>query len=209
MASAPTSTPPKFVPTLTEEVELPADASPDQAALADPVEVPGGYELPAGGADDDEDSAPQPPLDTDAIPELDAVVEVVDLVEAEVPHQDLASIPEISDVVTDAEIVSTVAAEVDAPAELTDAVEPETEPESEPVAAAQPASLPDGYEEYVVHRVMQRVDVILEQRLREAIALVIQEQTRSIVPRLREEVESVVRQSVYEAVADELASTSK
>ena len=207
MASAPTSTPPKFVPTLTEEVELPADASPDQAALADPVEVPGGYELPAGGADDEEDSAPQPPLDTDAIPELDAVVEVVDLVEAEVPHQDLASIPEISDVVTEAEIVSTVVDPLgDTVAELAEspsAVEPE------PVAAAQPAPLPDGYEEYVVHRVMQRVDVILEQRLREAIALVIQEQTRSIVPRLREEVESVVRQSVYEAVADELASTSK
>ena len=205
MASAPTSAPPKFVPTLTEEVELPAD-SPDPAALADPVEVPGGYELPAGAADDDEVSALEPPVDTNSIPELDAVVEVVEVEEF---SQNLASIPEISDVVTDAEIVSTVAAEVDAPAELTDAVEPEAEPESALVAAAQPASLPDGYEEYVVHRVMQRVDVILEQRLREAIALVIQEQTRSIVPRLREEVESVVRQSVYEAVADELASTSK
>ena len=202
MASAPTSAPPKFVPTLTEEVELPAD-SPDPAALADPVEVPGGYELPAGAADDDEVSALEPPVDVNAIPELDAVVEV------EEPPRNLASIPEISDVVTDAEIVSTVADPVAEAAEPVHAVEPEPEPESEPVAAAQPASLPDGYEEYVVHRVMQRVDVILEQRLREAIALVIQEQTRSIVPRLREEVESVVRQSVYEAVADELASTSK
>lgn len=203
MASAPTSAPPKFVPTLTEEVELPAD-SPDPAALAAPVEVPGGYELPAGAADDDEVSANVPPLDADAIPELDAVVE---LVEVEEPPQNLASIPEISDVVTEAEIVPTVVDPVAEAAEPVHAVEPEPEPE--PVAAAQPASLPDGYEEYVVHRVMQRVDVILEQRLREAIALVIQEQTRSIVPRLREEVESVVRQSVYEAVADELASTSK
>ena len=42
--------------------------------------------------------------------------------------------------------------------------------------------------------------------LRDAIATVIQEQTRSIVPRLREEVESVVRQSVYEAVAEELGN---
>ena len=89
------------------------------------------------------------------------------------------------------------------------AADPEAGLEPQPVAQAQPATLPDGYEEYVVHRVMQRVDVLLEQRLREAIALVIQEQTRSIVPRLREEVESVVRQSVYEAVADELASTQK
>jgi len=58
----------------------------------------------------------------------------------------------------------------------------------------------------MVHRVMQRVDVMLENRLREAIATVVQEQTRSVLPRLREEVESVVRHCVYEAVADELAS---
>ncbi len=57
----------------------------------------------------------------------------------------------------------------------------------------------------MVHRVMQRVDVVLDKRLREAIATVVQEQTRSILPRLREEVESVVRQAVYEAVADELS----
>lgn len=70
-------------------------------------------------------------------------------------------------------------------------------------------SLPDGIEEYVVHRVMQRVDLVLDQRLREAIALVVQEQTRSMVPRLREEVESVVRHAVYEAVADELGGTAR
>ncbi|HQY38824.1 MAG TPA: hypothetical protein PLE21_04945 [Giesbergeria sp.] len=61
----------------------------------------------------------------------------------------------------------------------------------------------------MVHRVMQRVDVMLEQRLRDAIASVVQEQTRSVLPRLREEIESVVRHSVYEAVADELASGSQ
>lgn len=66
--------------------------------------------------------------------------------------------------------------------------------------------LPEGMEEYMVHRVMQRVDVVLDQRLREAIAIVVQEQTRSVLPRLREEIESVVRHAVYEAVAEELAS---
>lgn len=75
----------------------------------------------------------------------------------------------------------------------------------ETIASSGPA-LADGVEEYMVHRVMQRVDVILDQRLREAIAAVIQEQTRSVLPRLREEIESVVRHAVYEAVADELAS---
>ena len=48
-------------------------------------------------------------------------------------------------------------------------------------------SLPEGTEEYMVHRVMQRVDVVLDQRLREAIATVVQEQTRSVLPRLRED----------------------
>lgn len=76
---------------------------------------------------------------------------------------------------------------------------------------AQPTSaspLPPGIEEYIVHRVMQRVDVVLDRRLSEAVALVVQEQTRSLVPRLREEVESVVRHAVYEAVAEELANGS-
>ena len=66
-----------------------------------------------------------------------------------------------------------------------------------------------GFEEYVVHRVMQRLDVALDQRLRDAIATVVNEQTRSLLPRLREEVESVLRQVVYEAVADELATGEK
>lgn len=74
-----------------------------------------------------------------------------------------------------------------------------------PFPPVPPSPLPHGFEEHLVHRVMQRVDVVLDQRLREAIATVVQEQTRSMVPRLREEVESVVRHAVYEAVADELS----
>ncbi|CAM3511275.1 hypothetical protein [Paracidovorax anthurii] len=76
-----------------------------------------------------------------------------------------------------------------------------------PAVAAEPkAAMPDlaGIEEVVIHRIIQRVDVVLDQRLREAIATVVQEQTRSMVPRLREEVEAVVRHAVYEAVAEEL-----
>ena len=76
-----------------------------------------------------------------------------------------------------------------------------------PTPALRP--LAPGFEEYVVHRVMQRVDVGLDQHLRDAIATVVTEQTRSLLPRLREEVESVVRHVVYEAVADELAAGEK
>ena len=84
--------------------------------------------------------------------------------------------------------------------------EPAASQAAPPAALDLSGALPHGIEELVVHRVMQRVDVVLDQRLREAIALVVQEQTRSMVPRLREEVESVVRHAVYEAVADELAA---
>ena len=165
MAPAP-ATPPKFVPTLTDEVKLP----PELVDVVEPpaVEIPGGYELPAG-----------------------------------VPEED-AELPE-----PESELVKEPVEEVPVLAPLA-AIEPAAAAQDLPVLTqASPSPLPDGYEEYVVHRVMQRVDVLLEQRLTETIATVIHEQTRSIVPRLREEVESVVRQSVYEAVADELAASQK
>lgn len=93
----------------------------------------------------------------------------------------------------------------------------EVVPAPQPVAAAplshqQPASplpvqtvLPGPLQEQIIHRVMQRVDVSLERRLREAIATVVLEQTRLLGPLLKEEIELVVRQSVSEAVAAELA----
>jgi hypothetical protein len=59
-------------------------------------------------------------------------------------------------------------------------------------------------QEQMVHRVMQRVDVLVEQRLLEAINTVVQQYTKSLEPLLREEIEYVVRQSVSEAVAEEL-----
>jgi leucyl aminopeptidase len=59
-------------------------------------------------------------------------------------------------------------------------------------------------QEQVIHRVMQRVDLSLERRLREAIATLVLEHTRNLGPLLREEIELVVRQAVTEAVAQEL-----
>ncbi len=198
MADAP-ATPPKFVPTLTDEVMLP-DAQEDEQevhAHAEPAEqgaaLTQGYELPSALADDDGDlPVEEPNADMDASSDTSAVSVPPDSVplleeEAVVPYLSppLESVPPIA----------------------SEAPEPDATPKASPNAAPATA-LPDGYEEYVIHRVMQRVDVMLEKRLREAIATVIQEQTRSIVPRLREEVESVVRQSVYEAVADELAGSN-
>jgi hypothetical protein len=61
-------------------------------------------------------------------------------------------------------------------------------------------------QDQIIHRVMQRIDLMLERRLREAVAATVLEQTRSIVPLLREEIELVVRETVSQAFAEELDS---
>ena len=61
-------------------------------------------------------------------------------------------------------------------------------------------------EDQLVQRVLQRVDVMLERRLREAIATVVLEQTRTLGPALREQIESVVQQAVTQALAEEIAA---
>jgi len=66
----------------------------------------------------------------------------------------------------------------------------------------------EALEDQIIHRVMQRVDLSLERRLKDAIASMVLQQTQLLVPRLREEIEFVVRQSVSDAVADELATRS-
>lgn len=76
-----------------------------------------------------------------------------------------------------------------------------TEVVKAPEAAAQ--SGPSIEEEAIVARVLQRIDLVLERRLREAIAATVLEQTRSLVPALREDIETVVREAVSQAVAEE------
>lgn len=62
-------------------------------------------------------------------------------------------------------------------------------------------------EEQLIHRIMQRVELSLERRLREAIATTVLQQTQMLGPLLREEIELVVRESVEQALADELTAT--
>jgi hypothetical protein len=73
--------------------------------------------------------------------------------------------------------------------------------------AGNPTPIPS--QEQLIHRVMQRVDLTLERRLREAIAATVLEQTRSIGPLLREEIEAVVRQTVSQAFAEELEAAER
>jgi len=84
---------------------------------------------------------------------------------------------------------------------LTEVVAPSSQAQA---GAAAPFS-----EEQLVHRVLQRVDLTLERRLREAIATTVLEHTRSLAPMLREEIEAVVRHSVTQALAEELSANGK
>ena len=90
----------------------------------------------------------------------------------------------------------------------------ETEPAAEPAPdVPPPADAPgtlanEALEDQIIHRVMQRVDLSLERRLQDAVSAMVLAQTQLLVPRLREEIEFVVRQSVSDAVADELATRS-
>lgn len=60
--------------------------------------------------------------------------------------------------------------------------------------------------EQLAQRLMHRVDQMLEERLREAISAVVEDQARSMALQLRKEVETLVRASLQQAVAQELAS---
>lgn len=77
---------------------------------------------------------------------------------------------------------------------------PQQPPAVTPVASAAPPLS----QEQLVMRVMERVDAALELRLRESIAAAVIEHTRALGPLLRDEIESVVRETVAQAFADEV-----
>jgi hypothetical protein len=64
-------------------------------------------------------------------------------------------------------------------------------------------------ENRMVQRVLQRVDLVLERRLREAMGQLILEHAERLTPHLREEIETVVRHSVSQAFAEELECDTK
>lgn len=58
-------------------------------------------------------------------------------------------------------------------------------------------------EKQLVHRVMQQVDLTLEQRLGDAVSVAVRQQFDVMLPRLREEIEQVVRLAIVDALARE------
>ncbi|CAN5741441.1 hypothetical protein BH11PSE7_BH11PSE7_08180 [soil metagenome] len=107
--------------------------------------------------------------------------------------------------------------------------EPELKPESEPAApiasSDAAASAPPenriaidvhalsdadafGLEEQLMHRVLQRIDLSLEERLSDAVSAAVQQQLDAMVPHLRSEIEGVLRSLVVEALSKELSDNT-
>lgn len=92
---------------------------------------------------------------------------------------------------------------------LTEIVQPTPAPSSlapalAPDEAVVPRAFSDKEQDLMVQRVLQRVELVLERRLREAVGQLILEHTQTLAPRLREEIELVVRQSVSQAIEQEV-----
>ncbi|RZL88174.1 MAG: hypothetical protein EOP76_17900 [Variovorax sp.] len=64
------------------------------------------------------------------------------------------------------------------------------------------------FEEGLVHRVLQRVDLALEARLTDTVSAAVQQQLDGMLPRLREEIETVLRTLVIESLAQELGENT-
>ncbi|WP_399684696.1 hypothetical protein [Xenophilus sp.] len=93
---------------------------------------------------------------------------------------------------------------------------PPAEPASAPVETAAPASMvalddADAFrlEEELLHRVLQRIDLSLEERLTEVVSAAVQRQLDAMVPQLRGEIEAVLRALVIEALARELPGNTE
>ena len=87
---------------------------------------------------------------------------------------------------------------------LTEVVRPLQAPAGDDLQVRSSTDTPH-FQEQMVHRVMQRVDLTLERLLRETVGRLVLEHTQALAPRLRDEIEIVVRQSVNQAFEQELA----
>ena len=61
------------------------------------------------------------------------------------------------------------------------------------------------FEEQLLHRVLQRIDLSLEARLTDVVSAAVAQQLDAMLPRLRAEIEQLLRALVVEALALELA----
>jgi hypothetical protein len=119
--------------------------------------------------------------------------------------------------------VPTLTTVLELPPEPAPTAEPTPEPVPVPVAPAMPEpsqavaldtqallSEADAFrlEEQLLHRVLQRIDLSLEERLSDAVSAAVQQQLDAMIPRLRGEIEAVLRVLVSDALARELSDNT-
>ena len=110
--------------------------------------------------------------------------------------------------------VPTLTTVVELPAEPVPAREAAAAAEepAQPVALSPQAMLSDAdlfrLEEQLLHRVLQRVDLSMEERLSDTVSAAIQQQLDILIPRLRDEIETELRALVSEALAQELSDNT-
>ncbi len=71
-------------------------------------------------------------------------------------------------------------------------------------AAAPPAPGAALDEEALMQRVLQRLELTLDEQVRQVVAAVLDEQMKELAPRIRQRVDAAVRKAVTQAVAGEL-----
>lgn len=59
-------------------------------------------------------------------------------------------------------------------------------------------------EEALTQRVLQRLELTLDEQVRQVVAAVLEEQMKELAPRIRQRVDTAVRKAVTQAVAGEL-----
>lgn len=89
---------------------------------------------------------------------------------------------------------------------LTEVVPPAPLPEPALIDPAATSALSEQTQALMMQRVLQRTDLMIEQRLHDAIEQLILAHTQAMMPSLREEIERVVRESFTRAFEQECSS---
>ena len=72
-----------------------------------------------------------------------------------------------------------------------------------PITVSDDRRVAEDLAEQIAHRVLQRVDAMLAERLAEAVRLVVAQHTQTLLPAIREEIVGCVHATVAEALAEE------
>lgn len=70
--------------------------------------------------------------------------------------------------------------------------------------AAVPVTATGLDEEALMHRVLQRLELTLDDQIRQVVTAALEEQMKELAPRIRQRVDNAVRKAVTQAVAGEL-----